>query len=155
MWLNIFNSTLRLVFLFLLMQICSFGQNNAEWLKRGSYAEGYEVGGDPTTKHGSENNGYIRSIIQIPNGEYGSFKNSMIPGKFLGKRVKISAFIKTDDVKGWAGLWMRVDGPSDTTLAFDNMETRPIKGSTEWKNYQVVLDVDKTALNIAYGTFIG
>ena len=154
MWSKIFKSISRILFLFIMLQINSFGQNNAMWSKRGSNPEGYEVGGDPTTNYSSENNGYIRSIIQMPKSEFGILKSSMIPGKFLGKKVKISAFIKTDEVEGWVGLWMRVDGPSDTTLAFDNMETRQIRGSTAWKNYQVVLDVDNTARNIAYGLLL-
>ena len=154
MCLNISKIITGFLLLFILPSISLFGQNDNEWIKKGSYPEGYEVGGDPTTRHGFENNGYIRSIRQIPNGEYGIFENSMMPGKFLGKRVKISAFIKTDDVEGWAGVWMRVDGPSDTMLTFDNMETRKILGSTEWKKYQVVLDVDKTARNIAYGILL-
>lgn len=154
MWLNIFKSISRLLVLSIMLHLSSCGQNNGEWIKSGSYSEGYEVGGDPTTKRGSENNGYLRSIVQIPKGEFGALKSDMVPGKFLGKRVKISAFIKTDDVEGWAGLWMRVDGPSDTTLAFDNMETRPISGTTEWKNYHVVLDVGKSARNIACGILL-
>lgn len=32
-----------------------------------------------------------------------------------------------------AGLWMRVDSPTPTPLAFDNMQARPIKGTLDWR----------------------
>jgi hypothetical protein len=51
----------------------------------------------------------------------------------------------------WAGLWMRVDGQEPKMLAFDNMQGRPIQGTTAWKRYEVILDVDPQATAIAFG----
>ena len=39
-------------------------------------------------------------------------------------------------------------------LQFDNMDDRPIKGTTDWKEYSVVLDVPETATALAYGIFV-
>ena len=36
----------------------------------------------------------------------------------------------------WAGLWMRVDKGKDM-VAFDNMQDRPIKGTTDWQRYYI------------------
>jgi hypothetical protein len=47
---------------------------------------------------------------------------------YLGKRVRFSAAVKTEDVQSWAGLWMRVDKGSQT-VEFDNMQDRPLKGT--------------------------
>ena len=38
----------------------------------------------------------------------------------------------------YAALWMRVDG-GGKVIKFDNMEDRPVKGTTEWKRCSVVL----------------
>lgn len=47
---------------------------------------------------------------------------------------------------------MRVDGKAgQSPLAFDNMQERPIKGTTAWRNYEVVLDVKADAIAIAFG----
>jgi hypothetical protein len=70
--------------------------------------------------------------------------------EYLSKRIRFSAFVKTDAVQDWAGLWLRVDGPKGS-LAFDNMQTRSIKGTTAWQNYEVVLDVPAEATGIAFG----
>ena len=39
-------------------------------------------------------------------------------------------------------------------LAFDNMEDRPIKGTSDWTRYDVVLDVAKEAKGIAFGILL-
>ena len=54
-----------------------------------------------------------------------------------GRKVRYSGFIKTEGVAhGYAGLWWRVDGPSGV-LAFDNMQTRGVTGSTDWARYTI------------------
>lgn len=77
-------------------------------------------------------------------------------GGVLGKRVKFSGAVRSESLTSWAGLWMRVDGPdSGRHLAFDNMRDRPIKGTTDWTRYAVVLDVDEAAVAIAFGVLAG
>ena len=73
---------------------------------------------------------------------------------FRGKRLKFTGYVKTLDVVGTANLWFRVDGDSGKLLAFDNMQNRPIKGTTDWKEYSVVLDVPETATALAFGIFV-
>ncbi len=58
-----------------------------------------------------------------------------IPATFDGKKVKLTGYIKTENVAEHAGLWMRID-PS---VAFDNMENRPISGTTDWTKYEIEL----------------
>ena len=78
----------------------------------------------------------------------GTMMQDIAPDDYLGKRVRFSGYVKARGVKGWAGLWMRVDSQANPRgcgemLAFDNMEDRPIKGSSDWTRYDVVLDVAK------------
>ena len=71
-----------------------------------------------------------------------------------GKRVRYSGYIKTGDVsEGWAGLWWRVDG-GDKHLAFDNMQDRGPKGTTDWTEYVIELDVAEEATNINFGVLM-
>jgi erythromycin esterase-like protein len=75
-----------------------------------------------------------------------------------GKRVRFSGFIRTEDLSsGWAGLWWRVDGDEGgehKTLAFDNMARRGPRGTTEWTEYTVELDVSEEAVNINFGVLM-
>jgi len=50
----------------------------------------------------------------------------------------LSGYIKSEDVNGWSGMWMRIDGESNQQLGFDNMRDRAIKGTTDWKIYVIV-----------------
>lgn len=71
-----------------------------------------------------------------------------------GKRLRFSAYVKSVGTTGWAGLWLRVDGPDHKTLAFDNMLDRPIAGTREWARYEVVLDVAADSAVINFGMLL-
>lgn len=69
---------------------------------------------------------------------------------YRGKRVQLSAALRTVDVTGRAALCFRVDGAgaygSGRPLAFDNMDARPtVSGTTGWARYACVLDVPEEA----------
>ena len=66
----------------------------------------------------------------------------------------MSGFVKTEKVKSWAGLWMRVDFYKAQVLAFDNMQNRGIKGTNDWMKYEIVLFVPEEATSISYGTLL-
>lgn len=63
--------------------------------------------------------------------EYATVMQQFSADRFLGKRVRFAAFVKAQDVDGWAGLWMRLDGRFGVTLKLDNMQNRPIRGTSE------------------------
>jgi hypothetical protein len=70
---------------------------------------------------------------------------------YVGQRIRFRARVRTRDVGGWAGLWMRVDGASQPGVAFYNSQDKPIKGSTDWQERSVVLDVPPDGAKIAFG----
>jgi hypothetical protein len=79
---------------------------------------------------------------------------------YKGKRVRLSGWVKAAGIAEWAGLWMRVDGPAapgsnfPASLAFDNMQDRPIKGTTGWTRHNIVLDVAPEATFISFGILL-
>jgi len=75
------------------------------------------------------------------------------PDTYLGKEIRLSAFVKTKNVDTWVGLWMRVDGNA-TTLSFDNMGDRSITGTSDWRKYEIVLDVPESSTGILYGILL-
>ena len=70
-----------------------------------------------------------------------------------GRKITFSGAIKTKDLEGFAGLWWRADGPNGA-LAFDNMQTRAAKGTTDWKRYEIVLDIPRETVNINFGVLM-
>lgn len=127
------------------------------WLKAGSHPAEYEVGIDSSTYHGGHASGYVKAITKDLHG-FGTLMQMTGPGEYLGKRVRLSAFVKAQMVTDWAGLWMRVDGPVEGNqpkfLAFDNMQGRPIKGTIDWTRVEIVLDVPAEATDIAFGILL-
>ncbi|MBT2546383.1 hypothetical protein J7E99_38410 [Streptomyces sp. ISL-44] len=69
---------------------------------------------------------------------------------FRGQRLRMTAWVRTESVRK-AAIWMRVDGPDGNMLAFDNMFNRPIKGTTGWCQYSIVLNVTPESLMLAFG----
>ena len=119
------------------------------WSLAGNKPADYDSGVDAQTVYGGQPSAYLKSKVPAING-FGTLMQSFKAEEYLGKRIRFSAFVKTDAVQDWAGLWLRVDGPKGS-LAFDNMQTRSIKGTTAWQNYEVVLDVPAEAKGIAFG----
>ena len=77
-----------------------------------------------------------------------------IAASYEGTKITLSGFIKTENVTdGWAGLWMRID----PQIAFDNMQTKGIKGTTDWQKYEVTLNLNpaKTKQIVVGGLLAG
>lgn len=77
-----------------------------------------------------------------------------IPANYAGKKITLSGYIKTENVTdGYAGLWMRID-PS---IAFDNMNKNGVKGTTDWTNYEITLEMnpEKTKQIVIGGLLVG
>jgi hypothetical protein len=71
---------------------------------------------------------------------------------YRGKRIRFAAWLKTTDVAS-AQLWLRIDSAS-ARLAMDNMTDRPVKGSTDWREYEVIMDVPENSVHLAFGVIL-
>ena len=127
----------------------AFGQ---DWHLSGNQLYDYEADGDPTVSHGAENSGFIESTASEIEG-FGTLMTSTRPDNYLGKRIVLTANVKTENVTNWVGLWMRVDAGMDA-VSFDNMGDRPITGTSDWGKYEIVLDVPENSTNISYGIIL-
>jgi len=119
----------------------------------GGGGKGYALSRDDTEKHAGKASGCVRSTGDGAAG-FGTLTQWFRADGYRGKRVRMSAYVKTEGVEGRAGLWMRVDGKEKANLAFDNMMLRPVKGTTDWKQYDVVLDVPEEAEEIFIGFLV-
>jgi hypothetical protein len=97
----------------------------------------------------------LRSVQTVGSNDWANISSSFAAERYRGKRIRYSARVRSTDVDGWGGLWMRVDGKrageQAPQLAFDNMQTRAIRRTTEWTRYEIVLDVAPTAETIYFG----
>ena len=124
------------------------------WFNAGSKPRSYEMGVDKGAGQDGKNAATIKSIDEKIDG-FGTLMQQSKPGKYLGKRVRMTGLVKSENVASWAGLWLRVDqSGSQQPLSFDNMGDRPIKGTTGWTKYEIVLDVPGNASLIAFGALL-
>ena len=119
---------------------------------------GYEAALDPKVARSGTRSLRIASLSG-PGGEagqgFGVATRSVPVDPARGMRLKLSGYLKTDAVTGdGAGLWMRVDGPNRSILAFDNMEHRRAAGTTDWTRYEIVLPVDESAVSVYLGALL-
>ena len=120
----------------------------------GQEAGGFATGVDREVAHGGHASVSIRSIAAESKG-FRSVTQFIKADTYRGKRVRLTGFLKTRDVRGgWAGVWLRVDGPDEKSLAFDNMQGRPAMGTTDWSRHAVVLDVPEAAVRLAFGALL-
>ena len=131
----------------------------AGWLRAGSAPADYEMGMDTAVRHIGRASAVVRALdIQKKPDGFGTLMQMADAGSFRGKRVRLSAWVKSEKIDGesWAGLWFRVDGDGrqNFSLAFDNMQDRPIKGTSDWTRVSIVLDVPQEALQIAFGVLL-
>jgi erythromycin esterase len=122
---------------------------------------GYEVRLDETNPRSGK---VSLRIAQKSPGNFAAATSSLPVKAARGKKVRLSGEIKTEGVKtGYAGLWLRVDGPGGKTLGFDNMSVREakdgktveddrgVRGSAPWKRHAIEIFVDPAATNINFG----
>ncbi|MCB0696004.1 MAG: hypothetical protein KDC07_01485 [Chitinophagaceae bacterium] len=124
------------------------------WYRAGSDPGKYDMGTDKGGAKDGSNCATIESNAKHIKG-FGTLMQTSSPEKFKGKRVRMTGYMKSEHVDGWAGFWLRVDKKNGQgSSAFDNMSKRPVKGNTEWTKYDIVLDVDENAADIAYGALL-
>jgi serine/threonine-protein kinase len=119
----------------------------------GGGGKDYELARDTEVKHGGTASGAIRATAEAKDG-FGTFTQGIQAEKYRAKRVRLAGWIKADSVAGWSGLWMRVDGKERAALAFDNMSDRAVKDTSDWTQFQVVLDVPDAAEQIYFGCLL-
>jgi len=85
--------------------------------------------------------------------DFGTFTQAVDATPWRGRRVRLSGWLRTEDVDFGAGLWLRVDGEHGL-LAFDNMSDRFVTGDAHWAPHAVVHDIDPAADELVFGVLL-
>lgn len=135
----------------------SHAQNINGWFKTGSKAKSYETGLDISKSKTGKKCAYIKSVDDDIKG-FGTLMQTCEARFYLGKRIKMIGYVKTENVKNWSGMWLRVDGVTEEgkrkTLSFDNMNNRPIKGDTDWVKCEIIINVPRESKTLNYGVLL-
>ncbi|MBK6290307.1 MAG: hypothetical protein IPF59_00935 [Ignavibacteria bacterium] len=131
---------------------------STHWSAAGSHPRSYEMGVDTIVTMDGKVVSTIKSIDAKIDG-FGTYMSVSLPDKYLGKRIRMSGYLRTKDVSDWSSYWLRVDGGDPIgSLEFDNMHDgkadRSVTGTTDWKKCEIVLDVPQAASRIAFGALL-
>jgi len=105
---------------------------------------------DDKVVHGGAWAGRIERTAESA-GEFSTFTSS-IPLDFAGKTIELRGYLRAENVKDWAGLWLREDGTFGS-VAFDNMH-RAVRGTTAWAEYTIRLPVDPAGVRVFFGALL-
>jgi hypothetical protein len=146
---TITTTTTALIFLLLVAVASAEVGVVPDWFKAGTDPEGYEIG---TVETDRGRVAYIRSLDADPE-KFGNLMQTFDAASYRGQRIRLSAMVRTMEVANWAGMWMRVDA-NKQAVAFDNMQDRALKGSCDWRECSIVLDVSEDADSISMGLIL-
>lgn len=120
----------------------------AGWSIAGSAPTAYDMG--TTAAEGTKKgwNAYIRAKPDATG--FGTMMQTVDASDYRGKRVRLAGNLRADGAEK-TEMWMRVDGTGNKPVAFDNMDDRPLRGTTGWTHCEIVLDVPADAKAIAFG----
>lgn len=111
------------------------------WFNSFGYVSGVSTEYDICISHRAEDRTAgmcaVLSNTKAAPSEFGSLMQRC-PGRFLaGKTVRLEGELRSENVTGWAGLWLRADADVHPNLFFDNMSRRPVVGTTSWSRYSI------------------
>jgi C-terminal processing protease CtpA/Prc len=72
---------------------------------------------------------------------------------FAGSTVELRGYLRTEDVHGGAGLWLREDGDG-SSVQFVNSLDPGLQGTTEWTEVSIKLPLDPAAKKLAWGVLL-
>lgn len=146
---------MRSLIAFLFVASFAFSGSNTfpeSWFIQSSSPGVYHLSSDTSTSYSDSTCAVIWS--SGVNDEYAMVGQGIVCGDFQGKRVRFTAYLKTENIAQWAGVWLRGDRKDGAVVAFDNMESRGQSGTSDWKQYAVVLDIPRDAAELAYGVVL-
>ena len=125
------------------------------WILSGQSPQKYRLYMDEKIFNTATKSACLKSIEEECDlSDFATIMQQFNAKNFLKKRVRLSGFIKAQDVTGWCGLWVRIDDVYNNVLKFDNMQFRPITGTTEWNHYSCVVDTPENSHVISIGMLL-
>lgn len=82
-----------------------------------------------------------------------TFLSTSVPADITGKQVELVGWVRTEDVNGWAGLWLREDG-SAGSVQFKNMHHSGLSDTNDWTECRLELPLDAEAERIVFGMLL-
>jgi hypothetical protein len=142
--------TIMALCVFCISAFTAFADVPKGWTVAGSSPQDYEFSQDSTTASSGHASALIAAKSGVALRGFGTLMQTISAENYRDGRWRLSGYLKSNAATR-AQMWMRVDGPDRRVVSFDNMDARPVTGTTEWTRYEIVLDVPADSVDIAFG----
>ena len=78
------------------------------WILAGDHPQNYVTDVDKDVVYQSHPSAYLKPKPSATEG-FGTLMQQFDAAQYAGRRVRLTACVKSENVNDWAGLWMRVD----------------------------------------------
>jgi len=126
------------------------------WFKGAGHPPKYDIGVDTGAGLNGSNAGTIKSILPYIDGS-GKLAQRFKAGKLAGHKIRMTGYMKSKDVIVYAMFWLnaiKLEGEKAKNLAYENMMDRPIVGTTDWTEYEIILSVPAEANYMVIGAWL-
>src|SRR4051795_3808055 len=118
----------------------------------GDYTPDFELthyaGGFAEEQHQDQPSVWLRSTV--PNAEeHGVIMQRIRSDRYRGKRIRFAAWVRSEGVEQWGGLWVRVT-PRDDTRSYAHGRAAAT-GTADWQLLSVAVEVAPDASYIMFG----
>jgi hypothetical protein len=86
--------------------------------------------------------------------KFGTMSQSISAEPYRGASIRVACRLSSEHIDGAGTMWLRVDSQRVTALRFSNlldMKDVPLKGTREWAEFAITLDVPGEAASIHFG----
>lgn len=125
------------------------------WSMQGSHPDDYTTGVTDVESQSGARSAFLTWVGTEVRG-FGTLMQMQAfdASPLRGHRLKMTAYVKSDEVTVRAGLWMRFDDAEGRMLALENMEQDPILGTSDWQRYEINLPVPEESVRLAFGVLL-
>jgi hypothetical protein len=86
--------------------------------------------------------------------QFDTMSQSISAEPYRGASVRVACQLSSEHIDGAGTMWLRVDSQRMTGLRFSNlldMKDVPLKGTRDWADFAITLDVPEEAASIHFG----
>jgi hypothetical protein len=126
--------------------------DNQVWHVWSKTAPKHSAASDPTQMHGGHPAMCISSTTATRSQWTSYNRYDRSPAKYLGHQIRLTAWMKCENVAVDGGSWIRVLGPNDQYISGEVAPARrPLKGTMDWKQYSITAYVPPDAMAVGVG----
>lgn len=124
------------------------------WLRWGTPTSGYEMGSDDKVFYVNAVSGTLKALAKREDSDFACFSQKFGAPPYRSKRIRLTGFVKMQDVTGYCGLVMRVLDIYSSDITVENTYDLSSSGTSDWTKHEIVMDVPERAGVISIGANI-